>query len=69
MRHDVGTPAKRRYGHTAADDFTECGDVGLNAIHTLRAVQSDTKARHHFVDNQNRTVFRAQLAQGLHEFG
>ena len=36
-------------------------------VHRLRAAQRDAEAGHHLVEDQQRTVLRAQLAQALHE--
>ena len=49
----------------AADDFAQAGDVRLDVIAHLRAAPGDAEAGHHFVEQQQRAVLVAQLAQAL----
>ena len=61
--HDVATSAVRADRHAAADDLAERRQVRRDAVQRLRAAERDAEAGHHFVENQQRAVLRAQLAQ------
>ena len=41
----------------------------MHSVELLGTPQCDSKARHHFIENQHRAVLRAELAQALEELG
>ena len=63
--HDVAAPAVRADRHAAADDLAERGEVGRDAVERLRAAERDAEAGHDLVEDQQRAVPRAELAQRL----
>ena len=67
VRHDVAPAAEHADGHAAADDLAERGEVRLDAVELLRAALRDAEAGHDLVEDQDRAVLRAFLAQGLEE--
>ena len=64
MIHDVGSPAKRAHGQTATDDFSEGGEIGCDAFELLHAAESEAESRHDFVEDEQRAVLGAELADG-----
>ena len=65
LRHQVATAAVGADRHAAADDLAERAQVRRDAVALLRAAERDAEAGHHFVEDQQRAVLRAQLAQVL----
>ena len=65
LLHDLAASAVRADRHAAADDLAERGQVRRDAVQRLRAAERDAEAGHHFVEDQQRAVLRAQLAQAL----
>jgi len=65
--HDVAPAAERADRHAAADDLSECGQVGANVVQGLGAAAGDAKSGHDFIENQQRAGTIAFLAQSLEE--
>ena len=63
--HQVALAAIGADRHAAADDLAEGGEVGIDAIQLLGAAERDPEAGHHLVEDQQRAVARAQVAQVL----
>jgi hypothetical protein len=61
--HQFTPAAVGAYRHAAADDLAEGGQVRRHAVMRLRAAQRNAEAGHHFVENQQHAVLRAQFAQ------
>ena len=65
LLHDIAPAAKCADGHAAADDLAERAQVRAHAVQRLRAAQRDAKARHDFVEYQQRTAAVALAPQRL----
>ena len=65
LLHDIAPAAECADRHAAADDFAECGQVRAHAVQRLRAAQRNAKARHDFVEYQQRTAPVALAPQCL----
>ena len=61
--HDFHAPAERPDRQTAADDFAKARQVRSDAKPLLRATGRETKARHHFIENQQRAMLAGDAAQ------
>src|SRR3546814_8016826 len=67
LLHQFAAAAVGAHRHAAADDLAEGRQVGRDAIARLRAAERDAEAGHHLVEDQQRAVPRAQVAQVLQE--
>ena len=65
LLHEVATTAIGTHRHAAADDLAEAGEVGGNAVVSLRTTQGHAEAGHHLVEDQQHAMLAAQLAQCL----
>ena len=65
LLHDLSPAAVRADRQAAADDLAEAGDVRLDAVQLLRAAASDTEARDHFIEDQQRSVLARERAQSF----
>src|SRR3954470_8664385 len=55
--HDFAAPTESAHGQSAADDFAETCEVGRDSEAGLRAAEPKAKAGHHFIEDQERSVF------------
>src|SRR5690606_7752194 len=55
------------YGHAAADDLRQGGDVGGDAGQALNALRTGAKACHYLVKYQQGAMFGAEFAQAFQE--
>ena len=69
MPHDVGTTAVGPHRQAAADDLTESGQIGHDVEASLRTGIGKTETGNDFVEDQKRTVLRAQFTQATQETG
>ena len=60
-------PPKRADWQPTANDFAERGEIGLNAEELLSSAARHAEAGHHFIEDQQRAMFRALVAQSLEE--
>ena len=67
MRHNLFFTAKGTHRHTASDHLTQACEIRVNAQVSLGTVCTETKPRHDFVKDEDRTVLCAQLAHALEE--
>ena len=58
-------PPNAPTGKPAADDFAQRGQIGHDSVNFLRAAARDAKTGHHFIEDQERAVLRAFVAQRL----
>ncbi len=65
LLHQLATTAVGAHRHAAADDLAEGGQVRGDAVVRLRTAEGDAEARHHFVEDQQRAMLRAQRTQVL----
>ena len=70
--HHVARAAEGRQRHAAADHLAEHAQVRREAgdglrVQALRAAEGDAEAGHHLVEDEQRAVLAAQLAQAAHE--
>ena len=65
MRHNFFFATERANGHPAADDFAQTGEIRVYPQVPLRAVCAKTKACHHFIEDENRTVLGTELAHAF----
>ena len=63
--HDVATTAIRAEGQAATDDFAERGEIRRDAEKFLRAAVREAKARHDFVEDEQRARFVGDRAKAL----
>ena len=63
LAHEVGATTKRGEGEAAADDLAEAGQVGGDVVQLLRGAVADAEPAHHLVEDQQRAVLGAQLAE------
>ena len=62
LRHDVGAAAICANRQSAADHFSHRGQVRLYAEQLLRSAARQPESGHHFVKNQQRSIFGRDLA-------
>ncbi len=65
--HDIGAPAEGPDGESAADDFSECGEVRGDACEFLDAAFGDAEAGHDLVEDEKGTVFGGEGAEEFEE--
>ena len=54
-------------GIAAGDDFTENGDIGINAVIALSTGKTDTEACYNLVTNKKSTILAAKCLNALRE--
>ena len=67
LAHNLFAAAVSADRQSAADNFTEAGQIGHDAETLLGATRADTEAAHHFVENQQCAFSIADVAQLLQE--
>ena len=63
--HEGALAAEDADRQSAADDFAEGDQVGIEAIQLTGAAQSHAESGHHFVDNEQRAVLSCEGCAGL----
>ena len=63
--HQGALAAEDADRQSAADDFAEGEQVGIEAIQLTGAAQSHAESGHHFIDNEQRAVFCRERAQAF----
>src|SRR5690606_15926712 len=63
LLHDVSSAPVGADGEATADDLSEAGEVGLNAVARLRTTERDPKARHDLVEDQQSAVVTREPAK------
>src|SRR5438477_12543753 len=61
--HDLALAYQRRDSEAVAERFAKCREVRFYAVMALGRALRPAKAGHHLVEDQQRTVAMAQLAQ------
>lgn len=67
--HDLCPATECAHGQAAADDFPQAGEVGLDVFQLLHAALGQAEASHHFVENEQRVIGRAHVADMLQVTG
>jgi hypothetical protein len=67
LLHDRASAAERPDRHAAADHLAERGQVRRHVEEALRAPRVHAKTRHHFIEDQHRSVAIADRAQPAQE--
>ena len=67
--HDVCTSTKGSDGQSATDDLAEAGEVRRDLLQLLHAALGEAETGHDFVENEQCTVFRRDIAKFLQEAG
>ena len=62
-------PRHRRQREAAADDLSQCAEIGRHAVKRLRAAIGQAEAGHDLVEDQRDAVFRRRRAHRLQEAG
>ena len=65
LLHDFRAPSKSADGQPTADDLAERREIGLNAKQFLGPAARHPEASHHFIEDQQRAIFSALVAQSL----
>ncbi len=67
LLHQFLLAAERGAREAAAHHLAERGEIGVDAVHALRAAVRDAEARDDLVEEQERAVLQGDLAQSLEE--
>ena len=67
LLHHIQATAISAHRHAAADNLTERGEIRLNAIETLCAMNPDTETGHDFIDNEQSAMFFSFFRKRLQE--